>query len=912
MTTKDKSLFLDLLRHTFQITVANKCSDSEIDITQALQSEEAFSEEMVEKALQLKNSLDQRTGCIILGDVNSGKSSLWKGLKRAMGSAGHCVETFSFNPKAIPRKNLFGKLDIDTGQWKDGVVTSLLRKALLNGEKVKTWLVCDGDIDPEWIETLNSVLDDNRLLTLPTGERLCLTHGVNFIFETRDLTYASPATISRNSVICMHKHDVAKAQPNENATVSLLQSWTENEEHFVLVGPAGVGRDHLIQTVVKRQIGMEVQTIYCNEDTRSEEVISVIKELCTLTPNGDSLRYKPIYSKSVLVMKNIECLGFDKYGSCALMAFFHHWFQYGGFYNDDTQFCYVSGIQIIFISTSIEIFTTRSSHVFECVKKYMKIALKSFPPVHGVVKTTTLQVAEGSIKNNVSIDDGPAFDLLTIKMLELLHTAGRYEPIEDCCQVPLHMINKWVDSYAKYDLCSCKKDEVFLYEARRNIEILFCDSMERKHIRDLIATVFEEYDMCFEPFLCFCPSSHYGFSLVTTATMRGLISDQISSSDIMGCIYVCDESLLAVSDIQHSLCTGTRNPLLMGKDSTNMKYLIHLACQMSSVQIVSFVATIPWDASKMLDQLQQIVIKAGIEKESWCIHVEDNLLVKDNMFTILSHVIALTETSLEGLLGPKYYKEFFSQKKEILSNLKEHLHVCITMEYSFEKIKSLFQKYPVLRRYTEIVFVENLGDTSLKTCIQSICNETFLKTDIQCRDSIVDSILKVHKLTRGTQTCSQNDLMELAEIWAQYYRVHDESITKKLKTFHIGVEKLDQANENVATLKLQSKQVEQSLINAQAEADDAMSKITSEMTLSNLKKKEMKELLSSVTKSSEECSARKEKIEKKIGEARPVLEGAKEGKQFVYMQFDSIVFFLTNTALILYLPNETSCEGDQT
>lgn len=64
-------------------------------------------------------------------------------------------------------------------------------------------MVCDGDIDPEWIEALNSVLDDNRLLTLPSGWRIQFGSNVNFIFETHSLEHASPATVSRMGVILL-------------------------------------------------------------------------------------------------------------------------------------------------------------------------------------------------------------------------------------------------------------------------------------------------------------------------------------------------------------------------------------------------------------------------------------------------------------------------------------------------------------------------------------------------------------------------------------------------------------------------------------------------------------------------------------------------------------------------------------
>jgi dynein heavy chain 2 len=60
------------------------------------------------------------------------------------------------------------------------VLTVSAREVVKNSDN--NWIILDGDVDPEWIESLNSVLDDNHLLTLPTGERINFPIGTCFIF----------------------------------------------------------------------------------------------------------------------------------------------------------------------------------------------------------------------------------------------------------------------------------------------------------------------------------------------------------------------------------------------------------------------------------------------------------------------------------------------------------------------------------------------------------------------------------------------------------------------------------------------------------------------------------------------------------------------------------------------------------
>ena len=188
----------------------------------------------MEKVLQLYQIQNIHHGLMMVGPSGSGKSMAWQVLLSALERV-QGVEGISYviDPKAVSKDSLYGTLDQTTREWTDGLFTHILRKIIDNvrGESSKRhWIIFDGDVDPEWVENLNSVLGDNRLLTLPNGERLSLPGNVRIMFEVEMFKYATLATVSRCGMVWFSEEVVSMPMIYSNYLETLKNVALDNNE----------------------------------------------------------------------------------------------------------------------------------------------------------------------------------------------------------------------------------------------------------------------------------------------------------------------------------------------------------------------------------------------------------------------------------------------------------------------------------------------------------------------------------------------------------------------------------------------------------------------------------------------------------------------------------------------------------
>ncbi|NXA80882.1 DYH9 protein, partial [Thryothorus ludovicianus] len=225
VVTDDVPVFLGLIRDLFPALdvprrrhLGLEAAVKEAVLELRLQPEDNF----VLKVVQLEELLSVRHSVFVVGAAGTGKSQVLRSLHKTYQRMKRRPVWTDLNPKAVTNDELFGIINPATREWRDGLFSSIMRELANISHDGPKWMVLDGDIDPMWIESLNTVMDDNKVLTLASNERIPLNPTMRLLFEISHLRTATPATVSRAGILYINPSDLGWSPP--------VSSWIDRRE----------------------------------------------------------------------------------------------------------------------------------------------------------------------------------------------------------------------------------------------------------------------------------------------------------------------------------------------------------------------------------------------------------------------------------------------------------------------------------------------------------------------------------------------------------------------------------------------------------------------------------------------------------------------------------------------------------
>ncbi|XP_051939159.1 dynein axonemal heavy chain 6 isoform X1 [Hippocampus zosterae] len=183
---------------------------------------------MINKVIQLYETMIVRHGVMLVGPTGGGKTTVYTILADTLDTLYDSeyrddnpffqpVKTYVLNPKSVTMGELYGEVNTLTLEWRDGLMALSVRDAVDDTSDDHKWVICDGPVDALWIENMNTVLDDNKMLCLANSERIKLSPSIHMVFEVQDLAVASPATVSRCGMVYI--------DPDELKWMPYVQTW---------------------------------------------------------------------------------------------------------------------------------------------------------------------------------------------------------------------------------------------------------------------------------------------------------------------------------------------------------------------------------------------------------------------------------------------------------------------------------------------------------------------------------------------------------------------------------------------------------------------------------------------------------------------------------------------------------------
>nr|XP_031841739.1 dynein heavy chain 10, axonemal [Nomia melanderi] len=275
----DVPLFLGLIADLFPDLSCPRVHYSDFnEAVNVVLEEQGYSvlDHQIDKVIQLYEVMMTRHSTMVVGPTGGGKTVVIQTLCRAHTRLGRQTKLYILNPKACTVIELYGVLDPETRDWTDGLLSSIFRevnKPLEMDSNELRYILFDGDVDALWIENMNSVMDDNKLLTLANQERIRMLNHCSLLFEVGDLRYASPATVSRAGMVYVDPKNLGyqpymdkwardKNQSDQEQLAGMCEKYVDGAVQLIIHGMLGLQSVKPLRMIIP-QTGLNMVTQLC-------------------------------------------------------------------------------------------------------------------------------------------------------------------------------------------------------------------------------------------------------------------------------------------------------------------------------------------------------------------------------------------------------------------------------------------------------------------------------------------------------------------------------------------------------------------------------------------------------------------------------------------------------------------------